>query len=83
MPEGDVLRRTSARMATALVGAPLVRAELRWGGLGSVDLVGREVIEVVSYGKHLLVRTEHGWTLRTHLRMEGSWHVARTGSDQA
>lgn len=83
MPEGDVLRRTSARMAAALVGAPLVRAELRWGDLGAVDLVGREVIEVVSYGKHLLVRLEGGRTLRSHLRMEGSWFLARTGTPDA
>lgn len=83
MPEGDVLRLTAARLDAALRGATLVRAELRWGGLGGVDLVGREVAEVVAYGKNLLVRTTDGWTVHSHLRMEGRWRVARTGSPGA
>ena len=83
MPEGDVLRLTAARLDAALRGAVLVRAELRWGGLGDVDLTGREVAEVVASGKHLLVRTTDGWTVHAHLRMEGRWYVARTGSPDA
>ena len=83
MPEGDVLRLTAARLDAALRGAALVRAELRWGGLGDVDLTGREVAEVVAYGKNLLVRTTDGWTVHSHLRMEGRWYVARTGSPEA
>lgn len=83
MPEGDVLRLTAARLQQALAGSPLTRVDLRWPGVDDAALLGDGVTEVVAYGKHLLVRTDHGWTLRTHLRMEGSWHVARTGSDQA
>ncbi|MEK8224987.1 DNA-formamidopyrimidine glycosylase family protein [Oerskovia sp. M15] len=47
---------------------------------GRVDLTGREVTEVRAYGKHLLTRLDEGTTLHTHLRMEGQWRVARTGS---
>ena len=83
MPEGDVLRLTAARLDAAFRGGTLVRAELRWGGLGDVDLTGREVAEVTAYGKNLLVRTTDGWTLHAHLRMEGRWFVARTGTAQA
>jgi endonuclease-8 len=34
-----------------------------------------------SRGKHLLTRIDHerGWTLHTHLKMEGSWHVYAAG----
>jgi endonuclease-8 len=54
MPEGDSVRRTAARLHEALAGRPLVRAELRWGDLGGVDLAGRTVTDVTAYGKHLL-----------------------------
>ena len=83
MPEGDVLRLTASRLHQALASTTLSRVDLRWPGVDDATLLDGRVAEVAAYGKHLLVRTEHGWTLRTHLRMEGSWHVARTGSDQA
>ncbi len=83
MPEGDVLRLTASRLHQALASTTLSRVDLRWPGVDDATLRDGRVTEVAAYGKHLLVRTDHGWTLRTHLRMEGSWHVARTGSDQA
>lgn len=83
MPEGDVLRRTAARLDQALAGRVLTRAELRWPTAGAVDLRGRTVLGTVAYGKHLLTRFDDGRTLHTHLRMEGSWHLARTGSADA
>ena len=83
MPEGDVLRLTATRLHQAFAGSTLTRVDLRWPGVDDATLLGAVVTEVVAYGKHLLVRTDHGWTLRTHLRMEGSWRVARTGSAEA
>ena len=41
------------------------------------------VDEVVPRGKHLLHRFDSGWTLHTHLRMEGSWRVEAAGSEAA
>lgn len=35
-------------------------------------------IDVTSRGKHVLHRLDLGLTLHTHLRMEGSWRLART-----
>jgi endonuclease-8 len=35
---------------------------------------------VVPRGKHLLVRLADGRTLRTHFRMDGSWHIYKTGT---
>ncbi|MDX5399124.1 MAG: Fpg/Nei family DNA glycosylase [Actinomycetes bacterium] len=78
MPEGDVVVRTARRLHAALAGAPLTRAELRWGELDGSPLVGRRTLEIVPRGKHLLHRVEGGWTLHTHLRMEGSWQVLAT-----
>ncbi|HEY0119767.1 MAG TPA: DNA-formamidopyrimidine glycosylase family protein [Cellulomonas sp.] len=77
MPEGDILRRTAAQLDTALAGRVLVRAELRWPSAAGVDLVGRMVLGTRPYGKHLLTRLDDGRTVRTHLRMDGSWRVRR------
>ena len=77
MPEGDILRRTAAQLDAALAGRALVRAELRWPSAAGVDLVGRTVLGTRPYGKHLLTRLDDGRTVRTHLRMDGSWRVRR------
>ncbi|WP_369052967.1 DNA-formamidopyrimidine glycosylase family protein [Kineococcus terrestris] len=86
MPEGDVVWRTARRLHRALAGRTLTATDFRWPSLAEADLSGREVLEVVSAGKHLLLRTaatgEPGslpLTVHSHLRMEGSWHVHRTG----
>jgi endonuclease-8 len=89
VPEGDVVLRTARRLHAALAGRPLIKSDLRWPSLATVNLTGRQVLEVVATGKHLLIRmdggldrpdpTVGGLTLHSHLRMEGSWHVHRTG----
>jgi endonuclease-8 len=48
--------------------------------LATVDLAGATVREVVPRGKHLLIRLADGRTLRTHFRMDGSWHIYRPGT---
>ena len=83
MPEGDTVRRSARKLDQALTGRPLERAELRWPSAVGVDLVGRTALATVSYGKHLLTRFDDGRTLHTHLRMEGSWAIARTGTPSA
>lgn len=70
--------RTARRLHQALAGRPLVHAELRWGDRDGGALRGRETLAVVPRGKHLLHRVAGGWTLHTHLRMEGSWRVLPT-----
>jgi endonuclease-8 len=80
VPEGDTLWRTAERLRPVLAGArvvrfeaPRLRGERPWGG---GDL---RVEDVEARGKNLLVHFDRGLTLRTHLRMTGSWHVYRTG----
>jgi endonuclease-8 len=48
--------------------------------LAATDLAGRTVQEVRARGKHMLTRFTDGWTLRTHYRMDGSWHIYRHGA---
>ena len=83
MPEGDSLKLTADRLNQALAGAPLVRAELRWPSLGGIELRGLTIKEVVPYGKNTLFRLSDDRTLHTHLRMDGHWRVARTGTRDA
>lgn len=79
MPEGDTVWQAAARLDTALAGAELTRCDLRVPRLATVDLTGRVVESVQSRGKHLLTRFSHGWTLHSHLRMEGAWQVYQQG----
>lgn len=83
MPEGDTVWRTAQRLGSALAGQRLTLAEIRWGEVDEAPLRGAVVREVVPRGKHLLHRTDTGWSLHTHLRMEGSWRVERAGSPAA
>jgi endonuclease VIII len=83
MPEGDVVWRTARRLDAAQAGRVIEHCDVRWPSLAETDLTGREVLEVASAGKHLLTRVEGGLTLHSHLRMEGSWHVHRTGEPWA
>jgi endonuclease VIII len=83
VPEGDTVRRSARTLEQALSGRVLQRAELRWPSAVGVDLTGRTVLRTSSYGKHLLTRFDDGRTLHTHLRMEGSWAIARTGTPGA
>jgi endonuclease-8 len=81
VPEGDTVRRTANRLHEALAGRALIDADLRWPGLGTADLAGVDVCEVVSVGKHILARLGNDWTLHSHLRMEGQWFVQPTSTD--
>ncbi|GAA4738016.1 Fpg/Nei family DNA glycosylase [Modestobacter marinus] len=80
MPEGDTVWLAAQRMNTALAGATLTKGELRVPQLATVDLAGATVTEVVPRGKHMLTRFADGRTLRSHYRMDGSWHIYRKGT---
>lgn len=81
MPEGDTLFRTAAGLRPYLVGRTVTAA--RTGGPGALPqverIVGREITAVDALGKNLLIRFDNGLELRTHLRMNGSWHRYRPG----
>ena len=80
VPEGDTVWLAAKRMDAALAGSTLRQGELRVPQLAAVDLAGATVREVVPRGKHMLIRLADGRTLRTHFRMDGSWHVYRPGT---
>jgi endonuclease-8 len=81
VPEGDTLFRTAAGLRPHLVGRRVTAA--RTAGPGPVPqvtrIVGAEVSAVEALGKNLLIRFDNGLEIRTHLRMNGSWHRYRPG----
>lgn len=79
MPEGDTVWRTAHHLDEALAGRVLTSTEFRVPRYATVDLSGQTVREVVSRGKHLLLRTDE-FSVHTHLKMEGSWHLYRPAS---
>jgi endonuclease-8 len=79
MPEGDTIFRTAEVLRAALVGRRITgaRAQPRPGLRRVPDLsrvIGSTVSSVEALGKHLLIGFDNGLTLRSHLRMSGSWH---------
>ena len=79
MPEGDTVHLSAKALHQALAGRSLTRTDFRVPAIATVDLSGREVLEVIARGKHLLFRIDGGVTLHTHYKMEGSWHLYRHG----
>jgi endonuclease-8 len=79
MPEGDTVWLTAHRLDQALTGRALTLSDFRVPALATVDLQGRTVTGVLARGKHILTRVEDDLTLHSHLRMDGSWYLSRTG----
>jgi endonuclease-8 len=86
MPEGDTIFRAARTLARALTGKVVTRFETAYAHLATVDadqpVAGRTVEEVRAVGKHLLMRFSgpgERLVLRTHMRMNGSWHIYRPG----
>ena len=83
MPEGDTIFRAARTLNRALAGKAVVRFESMFPHLTRVHdddrITGRLVSGVRSAGKHILMEFSGGLLLRTHMRMNGSWHIYRPG----
>jgi endonuclease-8 len=79
VPEGDTVYLTAKNLNAVLAGRRLTRCDIRVPAFATLDLSGEVVDEVVSRGKHLLMRVG-AHTIHSHLKMEGSWHTYRHGS---
>jgi endonuclease-8 len=75
VPEGDAVWSTAKRLHAALAGQVLTRSDFRVPRYATVSLTGQLVTEAVARGKHLLIRTNRGLTVHTHLKMEGAWRI--------
>ena len=79
MPEGDTLFRTAAGLRPHLVGRVVTAARATRPGPQVERIVGSTISAVETQGKNLLIRFDNGLVIRTHLRMNGSWHRYRPG----
>jgi endonuclease VIII len=83
MPEGDHIFRTARTLNRALAGHAVVRFESVLPSLTRIHedtpITGRTVERVTAAGKHVLMHFSAGLVLRTHMRMNGSWHIYRPG----
>jgi formamidopyrimidine-DNA glycosylase-like protein len=77
--EGDSIARLAGRLHRQLAGAVVARSDVRHPRFAGSDLSGQAVTGWHPRGKHLLMRTDAGWTVHSHLRMSGRWSVLRPG----
>lgn len=83
MPEGDTVFRAARTLNRALAGHEVTRFESVYPTItrehDDGPIAGRTVDRVEARGKHLLMWFSGQLALRTHLRMNGSWHIYRVG----
>ena len=83
MPEGDTIFRAARTLHSALAGKRVTRFETVLPRLARVDdqspIAGRTIDRVSASGKNLVIDFSGDLHLRTHMRMNGSWHIYRPG----
>lgn len=83
MPEGDTIYRAARTLQRALGGQVVTRFDSVFPALTRVHddtpVTGRTIDSVTARGKHLLMTFSGELVLRTHMRMNGSWHIYRPG----
>jgi endonuclease VIII len=84
MPEGDTILRAAQALHRVLAGHTVTRFDSVFPALTRVaedrPIVGRTIEAVTARGKHLLMSFSGDLILRTHMRMNGSWHLYRPGA---
>lgn len=84
MPEGDTVFRAAQTLHRFMAGHRVTRFESVYPALTRVaedhPVVGRTIESVSARGKHLLMAFSGDLVLRTHLRMNGSWHIYPSGA---
>lgn len=81
MPEGPEIRRAADRLAAAVAGETVQRAEFAFPQLQRLEreLVGSRILSITPRGKALLTAFDSGWTLYTHNQLYGVWKLAQPG----
>jgi endonuclease VIII len=83
MPEGDTIFRAARALHRALAGQTVTAFDSQLPALNRIHedapVTGRTIERVIAAGKHLLMHFSGDLVLRTHMRMNGSWHIYRPG----
>ncbi len=84
MPEGDTVFKAARTLHKFMAGRLVTRFESVYPALTRIaddhPIVGRTIESVSARGKHLLVVFSDDLVLRTHMRMNGSWHLYPAGA---
>ena len=84
MPEGDTVFRAAQTLHKFMAGRRVTRFESAYPALTRIaddhPIVGRTIEAISARGKHLLIAFSGDLVLRTHLRMNGSWHIYPAGA---
>jgi endonuclease-8 len=84
VPEGDTIFRAAGTLHRFMAGRLVTRFESAYPALNRIaddsPIVGRTIDAVTARGKHLLIAFSGDLFLRTHLRMNGSWHIYPAGA---
>src|SRR4029450_13808408 len=80
----DSICLSAATLPRVLAGKEVTRFESVYPALTRVaddrPIVGRPIESVSARGKHLLIAVSGDLILRTHMRMNGSWHIYPAGA---
>src|SRR5262245_53743507 len=83
MPEGDTIFRAARALHGVLAGKTVTRFESAFPALNRIaedrPIVGRTIVAVESRGKHILMTFSGDLALRTHMKMNGAWHLYHPG----
>src|SRR3954454_10880324 len=83
MPEGDTVFRAAETLHKFMAGHVVTRFECVYPAVTRIaedhPIVGRTIETISTRGKHLLIAFSGDLVLRTHLRMNGSWHIYPPG----
>jgi endonuclease VIII len=77
--EGDSIARLAARLDSVTAGCAITACDVRHPRFAAADLAGQHILGWAPRGKHLLMRTDAGITVHSHLRMSGRWSVLGAG----
>ena len=77
MPEGPEIRRASDRISRVLVGKEIIESNFYYEHLKhKAELVkNKNIKEITTRGKAMLVRFDNGWTMYSHNQLYGRWTV--------
>ena len=77
MPEGPEIRRAADRINKALVGSEILESDFYYERIKDKAKIikDKNIIEVTTQGKAMLIRFVNGWSMYSHNQLYGRWTV--------
>ena len=77
MPEGPEIRRTADRISKVLIGKDIIESNFDYERINEKKKLvkNKNVKEIITMGKAMLIRFENDWTMYSHCQLYGRWTV--------